>query len=89
MNDKKADKLLIQNIIGKHVKANRQKLNLTQQELAELSQITTRNLGKIEYGDTLPNAQTLTNLIIALNMDPKEYIEEFRNKSKHFNKNSK
>ena len=85
MSNKKEDRLLLQKILGEHFKKNRQKLNLTQEQLAERSHLTVRNYNKIEKGESLPNGQTLTYLLIALAMDPNEYIADYKAQSKFFN----
>ncbi len=57
-------------IIGKIV-MRRKELNLTQEQLAKLVNITQANLARIERGDAMPRLDTFYKLIVALNLDLK------------------
>lgn len=64
MNVKKA--------FGEKVKRLRKKRNLTQEQLAEMIDISPRNLSKIEVGDCFVKAETLEKLLTALNISTEE-----------------
>ena len=66
----------VKKLFGKRVKELRKQNHLTQEKLAELIGIDTRNLIKIENGETFPRVQTLENLLEVLNIAP---YEIFRN----------
>lgn len=57
---------------GEKVKRLRKKRNLTQEQLAEMIDISPRNLSKIEVGDCFVKAETLERLLIALNISTEE-----------------
>lgn len=57
---------------GEKVKRLRKKRNLTQEQLAELIDISPRNLSKIEVGDCFVKAETLEKLLVALNISTEE-----------------
>lgn len=66
----------VKKLFGKRVKELRKQNHLTQEKLAELIGIDTRNLIKIENGETFPRIQTLEKLLEVLNIAP---YEIFRN----------
>lgn len=66
----------VKKLFGKRVKELRKQNHLTQEKLAELIGIDTRNLIKIENGETFPRVQTLEKLLEVLNIAP---YEIFRN----------
>jgi len=57
---------------GEKVKRLRQKKKLTQEQLAEMIDISPRNLSKIEVGDCFVKAETLERLLIALDVSVEE-----------------
>lgn len=57
---------------GEKVKRLRKKRNLTQEQLAEMIDISPRNLSKIEVGECFVKAETLERLLIALNVSTEE-----------------
>lgn len=57
---------------GEKVKRLRKKRNLTQEQLAEMMDISPRNLSKIEVGDCFVKAETLERLLTALNISTEE-----------------
>lgn len=67
---------------GKRVKELRLKNGLTQEQLAEMIEVGERNLSKIECGNVFVKAKTITKLIEALKIEPKELFE-FSQYQKH------
>lgn len=57
---------------GEKVKRLRKKRNLTQEQLAEMIDISPRNLSKIEVGDCFVKAETLEKLLAALEVTTEE-----------------
>lgn len=57
---------------GEKIKRLRKKRNLTQEQLAEMIDISPRNLSKIEVGDCFVKAETLERLLTALNISTEE-----------------
>lgn len=53
----------IKDLLGKRIKELRKEKNLTQEKLAELIDIDTRNIIKIENGETFPRLKTLEKLL--------------------------
>lgn len=60
---------------GKRVKELRLKNGLTQEQLAEMIDVGERNLSKIECGNVFVKAKTISKLIEALKVEPKELFE--------------
>jgi len=65
----------IRDLFGKRVRELRKARNLTQEQLAELVDIDTRNIIKIENAETFPRAKTLDKLIEVFQISP---VEIFR-----------
>ncbi len=57
---------------GEKIKRTRKKRGLTQEQLAELIDISPRNLSKIEVGDCFVKAETLEKILNALNVSTEE-----------------
>lgn len=55
--------------VGYLFKKERQKLDLTQEQLAELADLDANNLSRIERGEQLPDFITFTKLCQALQID--------------------
>ena len=64
-------KNLIQKI-GLKIRVERQKLNISQEKLAELAKINRNYVGMIERGETNITIETLENIAKALNLDIRE-----------------
>ncbi len=62
-------------LFGKRIKELRKERSLTQEQLAELIGIDTRNLIKIENGQTFPRANTLDRLIEVFEIAPDEILK--------------
>lgn len=61
-------------------KEYRKKLKLTQEELADKSNLNTRTVQRIENNEEIPSIETLAILVYALNISDKdlvEYIKQF------------
>ncbi|MEA9983713.1 MULTISPECIES: helix-turn-helix domain-containing protein [Subtercola] len=54
-------------IVGERVRATRQKLGLSQEDVAVLAEMHVTNVGKIERGQSNPSLTTLISLAGALN----------------------
>ncbi len=65
----------IKNLFGKRIKELRKERSLTQEKLAELIGIDTRNLIKIENGETFPRVSTLDKLIEVFDITPDEILK--------------
>ncbi len=64
-------------------KKYRIELKLTQEALADKSNLNTRTIQRIENGEEVPSVETLAKLVIALNIKDKDlvnYIKEFNYK---------
>ena len=57
---------------GEKIKRIRKKKNLTQEQLAEMIDISPRNLSGIEVGANFVKAETLEKILIALNITTEE-----------------
>ena len=76
-------------IFQNNVKYLRQKLNLTQNELADLSGVSVREIGKIERGVVNPSLSTIHNIaqgfgmdvaqILDIHLSPENTLYEFEN----------
>lgn len=64
----------IKNLFGKRIKELRKERAITQERLAELIGIDTRNLIKIENGETFPRVNTLDKLIEVFDITPDEIL---------------
>lgn len=60
--------------IGQRVRAIRQRLGISLEDLGELSEISWTSIGKIERGASSPTAETLIRLATALDVDPGSFI---------------
>ncbi len=68
----------IKRLLGKRIKEIRKKRGLTQEKLAELSEIEIPSLSNIENGKNYPNHITLDKISKALNIRPFElYLFEY------------
>ena len=65
----------IKNLFGKRIKELRKERSLTQEKLAELIGIDTRNLIKIENGETFPRVNTVDKLIEVFDITPDEILK--------------
>ncbi len=62
----------IKKAFGEKVKRLRNKRRLTQEQLAEIIEISPKNLSKIEVGVSFVSSETLEKLLIALNVTAEE-----------------
>jgi len=69
-------------LLGKRIKELRNKKGLTQEELAELVGVGERNLSKIECGNNFVTADTLSKILMALDLDAKDLFDYEHHKSK-------
>ena len=73
----------IKKLLGKKIKTYREKKGLTQEELAEKIGINSRSVSLIECGTNFITADTLTNIINALDVSPKalfDFDDDYVNK---------
>lgn len=59
-------------LLAKNIKLARARMDLTQQELAERTGVSTNYLATIEIGGKFPSSETLEKLRAALNLKPYE-----------------
>ncbi len=64
----------IRKLLGKRIKELRKQKNLTQEDLAELAGVDSRNISHIECGDIFPT-KTLLKLAESLNSDLSELFD--------------
>lgn len=62
----------IKKTFGEKIKRLRKAKNLTQEQLAEMINIAPKNLSKIEVGSSFVSAETLDNLVVALDTTTEE-----------------
>ena len=62
----------IKKLLGRRIKEIRTRKGMTQEKLAELVGIGERNLSKIECGNNFITAETLSNILLALDVEPSE-----------------
>jgi len=60
---------------GKRLKEIRKRKGLTQEQLAELTDMDTNNISKLELGEHLPKKDNIEKLCVALNIEPKELFD--------------
>ncbi len=72
----------IKKLLGKRIKEIRIKRGFTQEKLAELVGVGERNLSKIECGDNFVTASTLSKILSALCVKPKELFDFEHNQEK-------
>ncbi len=68
-------------LFGARVQELRSSNGLKQDQLAEMINISTRNLSKIETGQNFPSSENLEKLIDALKVEPKELFNFEQHKS--------
>ena len=56
----------VKKLLGEKIKRMRKKRRLTQEQLAEMIEITPRNMSRIEVGESFVTAETLDKIIKAL-----------------------
>jgi transcriptional regulator with XRE-family HTH domain len=61
-------------IAGGRIRARRQSLALSQEDVAHLAEMHVTNFGKIERGKANPSLETLVRIAVALDCDPAEFI---------------
>jgi y4mF family transcriptional regulator len=62
--------------LGEIIKVRRKALNLTQADLAELAQISTNTLYRLERGEANPSLETLSKLAEVLGMEIKLEVKQ-------------
>ena len=72
----------IKKLLGKRIKELRIKKGYTQEYLAELINIGQRNMSKIECGTNFLTAETLSKLLEALDVKPRELFDFSHNNDK-------
>ena len=68
--------------IGKNIKRCRKAAGLTQEQLAEMIDISSRNLSNIEQGISFPKPETLEHILISLNTTTQELFANEHIKTK-------
>ena len=72
----------LKQILGEKIKRKRKQRGLTQEQLAEKIDISTRNLSNIEIGLNYPKAETLEKILKSLNITTEELFANNHIKSK-------
>ena len=67
--------------LGEKIKRVRKKRGLTQEQLAELIDISSRNLSNIELGQNFPKAETLEKILKSLDITTEELFAKEHIKS--------
>ncbi|ATP56040.1 DNA-binding protein [Pedobacter ginsengisoli] len=70
--------------LAKRIKALRSRKGMSQEELAEVSQLSLRTIQRIEGGETEARGDTLQRLAKALNISPDELIDWAENEDRGF-----
>ena len=68
--------------VGKIIETLRRRKRLTQQEVAFRCNLDRKTISNIERNDSSPSAETLLNIILALNVTPSEFVVEFEKHTK-------
>ena len=63
-------------VLGERIRAIRQQLGLSQEDVAELAEMHVTNVGKMERGQANPSLSTLISVAGALNVDPAALVKE-------------
>ncbi len=63
--------------LGDRVRAERQRRELTLEDLSALAEVHWTNLGKIERGQSIPGLETVVRIAVALNLDPAALVTGF------------
>lgn len=58
--------------LGEKIKRERKRQGLTQEQLAEMIDISSRNLSNIEIGQNFPKAETLEKILKSLNISTED-----------------
>jgi transcriptional regulator with XRE-family HTH domain len=65
---------ILENIFGERLKLFRKFKNITQEKLAEMIDIDTRQIVRLESGESLPSLSTLLKLCEAFGITPNEFL---------------
>jgi transcriptional regulator with XRE-family HTH domain len=68
--------MIVKKLIGKKLKATRLKNDMTIQELAERSRVSSNMISRIERGLTIPSVEILMKLAAAFGMSINYFVEE-------------
>ena len=71
-------------LIGKRLKGNREKTGLTQEKVAEISNITVVYLSKIENGKVHPTLETLSNICAVIDCELGDVLLDTAPESKNY-----
>ncbi len=81
----KPDKRYFMNLkqeLGEKIKRLRKRNGLTQEQLSEMINISSRNLSNIEQGISFPKPETLENILVSLNTTTQELFANEHIKTK-------
>lgn len=65
----------LKELVGKRIKIVRKSCNLTQEKLAELIDIGTRQVSRLECGGNFPSHQTFEKLSRVLGVETREFFD--------------
>lgn len=60
--------------IGRRVRAERQRLGISLEDLGELSEMGSTSIGRIERGVSSPSVETIIRISTALEVDPGHFL---------------
>jgi transcriptional regulator with XRE-family HTH domain len=60
---------------GVHIRQLREKINMSQQDLANDCAMSKRQIGRIERGENITTLGTIINIANALGIEPKELLD--------------
>lgn len=69
--------------LGEKIKKLRKKHGLTQEQLAELVEISSRNISNIELGVSFVKAETMDKILDAFNITAEQFFENSHIKTNH------
>jgi len=81
------NKNIIKKIFSANLRAERARINLTQEKLAELSHVSTEYISRLENAKVCPTILVVTNIALALDVDinillPMETIKKLEKDNK-------
>ncbi len=69
--------------VGKRIRTYRQRIGLTQEELAEIAEVHPTYIGQVERGEKNLTIGTLGKILNAFKISPAEFFECFKNDYSH------
>lgn len=89
MSVKSHDQLIIKEILKEYFDTAKQKKGYSQEKIEQESGVSIEVISRIANGKSLINIHTLAQIIIALDIDPNAFFEEYKARSKFFSMEEK